>query len=377
VCIRRGKASIRAVHKLESVIDHVTHIVWPRVRGATPAWPNYRFYLGGKAANDLPIGRNSATQERLVRCFAKALYTIAPFRNASRKCINRTNHETVCRIKQPIAPSALVDINASAHIAKAAVQYITNTALKQNMRKKVFFSVPLAPRIDEEQFASISLLLSSTLRSLQHQTDDDFEVIICGHDKPDIPELADNRVTWMTAKFDRQSDRRAAPKDKQLKRRHTIKEACRRGGGYIMLMDADDLARADLVHTIREINDPFGYLLNNGYAMDRQSMQMAPITAVFNSRFWEMCGSCAAIYLTQEDVDSGYAFQFRKHREWYQQTVEANRPLRLIGAPLMAYVLNTVSNESNRYRNDEKTAKIVELILQNSVDERTRSNFHP
>jgi hypothetical protein len=124
---------------------------------------------------------------------------------------------------------------------------------------KVFFSIPFAAKRDDASWRRENDLFGHSLASVLNQTDSDLDVIVCGHDRPRCSQLDDPRVTFLSAPFPPPEDKSQFLTDKKRKRRETFNEIRRRGGGYVVLQDADDLVNRTLVDFIRQDRAPHGY----------------------------------------------------------------------------------------------------------------------
>jgi hypothetical protein len=217
----------------------------------------------------------------------------------------------------------------------------------------VFFSIPLAAKRDEAGWRVACTLLRNTLRSILQQSDPVLQVVITGHDRPALPELDDPRVTFLAAPFDPPRHQDEFRPDKHRKRGHSARHIRALGGGYIVLMDADDLVSRHLVLYIRGKAHPNGYIFKHGYSMDWESGAIAPLPGSMGIDFDRYCGSCAAIHFTpdeiaarEEDHLSTYHGQFRNHAKVEQAVARRGRPLQPIPFPAAAYLVNTSQNLS-------------------------------
>lgn len=211
----------------------------------------------------------------------------------------------------------------------------------------VFFSIPLAGKRDEAGWGISCRLLGHTLASVLNQTDPRFEVVITGHERPALPELDDPRVTFLSASFEKPEPAQYRV-DKRRKRERNALHVKSRGGGYIVFLDADDLVSRRLVEHVRFVDDPNGYIVDEGYVLDHA----AGILARYEE-FDRQCGSCAVIHCPAEEIDpsgAGYAMSFygrsTGHPLWRGMAEAAGRPLRPVPFPAMVYVVNTSQNIS-------------------------------
>src|SRR5688572_2871997 len=127
-----------------------------------------------------------------------------------------------------------------------------------------FFSIPLAPKRDERSWRRISSLLADTLASLQQQTDGDWQAVIAGNEKPDIAEFDDPRVMFISVETRMPGAYSEKIADQNTKRAAAFEHIRRAGGGYVMMLDADDLVHRELVAFVRKDGNPFGYVFDQG-----------------------------------------------------------------------------------------------------------------
>jgi FkbM family methyltransferase len=210
----------------------------------------------------------------------------------------------------------------------------------------------------------VTTLLSNTIRSVLNQTDPDFIVLICSHDKPECAEMEDPRVKFIEATFPRALEPNQFVLDKMRKRRATGREVYKMGGGYVVMLDADDLVSRRLVAYFRQAEAPHGYTFPTGYAMDFATGALAPVPGAWSKPFTECSGSSGAIYFEREDFKeppepNTYFRQFRKHREWPAVAARHARPLSPVPFPAAVAVLNTQTNISFVLRRPEERVKAL------------------
>lgn len=239
----------------------------------------------------------------------------------------------------------------------------------------IFFSIPLASKSDDEKWRLANELLSRTLKSIFNQTDPDFEVYICCHDRPHCDEMLDPRVRFIQADFPRPDNSSQFIRDKSWKRRKTMSAICQRGGGYVVLHDADDLLSNRLVKYVRETESPNGYVYRMGFAMDYVTGAVAPVPGVWTKPFSHVCGSSAILKLSPEDIglhggrEPAYLGRFKQHSQWEAVALEHGRPLHRIPFPACIYVLNTDHNLSSTISRDQsRINEITSSIEANRVE---------
>src|SRR5690606_8171231 len=94
------------------------------------------------------------------------------------------------------------------------------------------FGISLASKVAVNDWEHTTRLLQRTLRSALSQSDPRFRVVICGHEKPELPELDDTRVIFIEADITRPAHSGQFRKDKMWKRRLIGAALKNMGGGY-------------------------------------------------------------------------------------------------------------------------------------------------
>lgn len=237
------------------------------------------------------------------------------------------------------------------------------------------FGISLASKQTVNDWPRTVQLLRRTLLSLLNQTDPRFRVFICGHERPDLEELDDPRVTFMTADIAPPKRPSGFRKDKMWKRR-LIGAALRDlGGGYFFPLDADDLVHKRLVEYVLSDNNERGYLIEQGYGEDFLSKRLAPIPGAWSASFDRVCGSCAALYFKKDELPSSgeddpslYFNLFKSHAYWRIVAEEAGRPLARIPFFGAVYVVNHSQNLSfGLQRTGGRVANIVASLERNAL----------
>jgi hypothetical protein len=231
---------------------------------------------------------------------------------------------------------------------------------------KVFFSIPFAAKRDDASWRRENDLFGHSLASVLNQTDSDLDVIVCGHDRPRCSQLDDPRVTFLSAPFPPPEDKSQFLTDKKRKRRETFNEIRRRGGGYVVLQDADDLVNRTLVDFIRQDRAPHGYIFRTGLVLDWATGNIAPVPGAWDAPFNRRCGTSAVFRFTVADLRKGlleqrpYAWNYSAgHVRQEETAVAAGRPLSPLPFPGAIYVFNTGTNTSAQLSRDEAHMKAI------------------
>jgi hypothetical protein len=247
--------------------------------------------------------------------------------------------------------------------------------------RRVFLAIPLAAKKDNEQWARVNELLALTLGSIQNQKSSNFTALVCGHDVPNCLKNSDlKNVEFLTVDFAKPKSAAEGRQDKNRKRRAIAVDVRRRGGGYFMYLDADDLIHRDLVQTITEDDNGTGYLISKGYALDYNNRRIAPVPGVWNKRFDEVCGSSGIIQYEKQDLpNKGYPeevnrdllfFSIRNHTEFETSEIRNGKKLVAIEYPAAVYCVNNSINISNTLvRTEHRQKQLIDKIAERRIFE--------
>lgn len=220
------------------------------------------------------------------------------------------------------------------------------------------FGIPLVSRKIASDWSNVIFLLGNTLRSILAQSDPDFRILIAGNEQPDIPELGDPRVEFLVCPSPEKSTltKKEMMWDKGSKKERLGKRLRQLGGGFLMLVDADDLVHRDVVSHARK--STHGCIARMGYSLDVRRSAIFDLPALTGRPFDQTCGTCAVVRFSVEDLpapDSDwqassdlyfYRLSFASHRKWAKVAVEHQRPLADFPFPATAYIVNHSSNWS-------------------------------
>ncbi|RBI86958.1 hypothetical protein DRV85_02205 [Rhodosalinus halophilus] len=211
----------------------------------------------------------------------------------------------------------------------------------------VVFLIPFVGRHHVGDWDAVTGRLAATVESLRRQSDPRWRALICGQDRPDLPE--DARVTFLPFKTPVEGNDKWAKLDMLAR---ALPHAGL-GAGYVMSFDADDLAHPALVPEMLAREVAGGWLAAEGYVRDAATgavARAAPPTpaAPLRKPFWKLCGSCAALRfdLAQEPETTAFlaAMTAHEHRMFPYLAALAGRRLSRLPRPLVLYELNHGEN---------------------------------
>jgi len=156
------------------------------------------------------------------------------------------------------------------------------------------FGIALTPRAAAGNWRLVETLLDLALASVLAQTDQDFRVIIAGHDRPRTTMDGDPRLTFLAANWPvRDTDRY---NDDSGRKKHAINDfVLASGSGLLMLLDADDWVDKRMVEAARAAIGPVqvGGLIPAGFVTDFRTLRAAPLPhpRIFAGEFHRLYGS--------------------------------------------------------------------------------------
>jgi len=222
------------------------------------------------------------------------------------------------------------------------------------------FAIPLRSRAASSDWRRVCRLLDATLRSILAQTDAAFHVLVAHHEVPSVSVVGDSRVTFVRAECAVPTTFEEQMRDKAYKRRLLAAEVRRRGAGFYMPVDSDDLVSRRLVAYAREHDDAHGYLFRDGYQYNVRTHR-------FRARadFDLACGTCAIFRLEPSDlpesVDSPERTlldEFTGHQLWREQARELDRPMAPLPFPGAMYCVANGENHSMRSGNARHDSRL-------------------
>jgi hypothetical protein len=212
------------------------------------------------------------------------------------------------------------------------------------------FGIALISRVGARDWALIEALLDLTLSSVCAQTDQEFQVVIAGHDRPRIAS-SDPRFTFLEAGWP--ARRPGLHNEDSGRKKYAISQFVQeRGGGLLMLLDADDWVDVHLVEAARAMIGPhrIGALMDTGFVTDLRTLRTAavPHPRVFDGEFHRICGSSTVARLRPDEVDPlrrNPCDVLVSHHQWVEGSRDHGAELARLPVP-GAYVVNTSQNHS-------------------------------
>jgi succinoglycan biosynthesis protein ExoM len=216
------------------------------------------------------------------------------------------------------------------------------------------FGIPLRSTADPARWTRICELLTGTVQSIYSQTDPSFRIILACSRVPEIGVDVDERFELIRLEPLADGSYRGGNSDAGHKRWRIAREFLDAGPGYLMFVDADDLVSKRLVEFVKETQHPFGYLIEDGYALDLEQKSVLPIPGPSGIPFHQICGTSVILRLEPGDMTArrGKPSRFKRLYRAGHPTVAAaadddRQPLSIIPFPAACYVIGTGVSQSD------------------------------
>lgn len=129
----------------------------------------------------------------------------------------------------------------------------------------IYFGIPLRSKKASNDWDKVTEFFNRTLWSVYNQTDPDFRIIVACHDLPLLRHAYDERVEFIQVDAPIPMTAQDMMLDKGFKV-HTIGMRIRElGGGFTMMVDADDIQSNRIAEYVNNHQDKNGFVSHNGY----------------------------------------------------------------------------------------------------------------
>lgn len=216
------------------------------------------------------------------------------------------------------------------------------------------FGIALIARALAPDWRLALALLDLTLASISAQTDQDFRIVIAGHDRPSTRMDADPRLTFLEAGWP-VGQPEPHNVDSSRKLQAISAHVLERGGGLLMFVDADDWVDRRLVEAARSRVGPdeIAAVIRTGFATDLRTLRTAPLPhpRIFDRGFHRICGSSGLMRLDPRAADPIRRNPFpslQPHHLWIENARANGFNVARLPVPGQ-YVVNTSQNHSERH----------------------------
>ena len=247
--------------------------------------------------------------------------------------------------------------------------------------------IPLISKKAAKNWDMISLLFNRTLWSCYNQTDPDFRILIACHDIPELTKKYDSRVEFIRiteseAPIPTTQDEKMVDKGYKT---HTLAIRLRElGGGYAMMVDADDLISCRMAEFINRHPNEHGFYVKTGYVyfVGDNYMRVMP---KFSS------GSSCIVNYSIEDLPDSYPSVMtpncdanewiirKRHGGVVPACKAAGRPLKPLPFKGAVYVLGSGENHSLYGKTTKYQTRLREVVEmfehKHSIKEKLKKEF--
>mgnify|MGYP002543809520 CR=1 FL=1 len=218
----------------------------------------------------------------------------------------------------------------------------------------IYFVIPLMSKQVAKDWDMVSTLFNRTLWSCYNQTDPNFKILVACHEIPTLNRKYDDRVEFIKV-----TEKDAPiPKTQEEKmidkgyKTHTLAMRLRElGGGYAMMVDADDLVSCHLAEFIAHHPNENGYYVKTGYVyfVGDNYMKVLPkfssgSACIVNYKIDDLPDSYPQI-MTANCDDNKWIIR-KRHGGVVPACKAAGRPLKPLPFKGAVYVLGSGENHS-------------------------------
>ncbi len=238
----------------------------------------------------------------------------------------------------------------------------------------IYFGITLRARAVSADWRNTEKIFNRTLASVYNQTCPEFKVLVACHETPELEEIYDDRVEFLTTDIPYPTNRYEMRCDKGYKCHMLAQRIREMGGGYTMMVDSDDLISNKVAEYMKENPGKPGFLSKYGYLYKEGSSYMKKCY-----RLDRTCGSCLIVNYSMDDLpehlpesvldtDDNQRWLFRKsHRKLPGLLASIGRDLEFLPFISTIYVQKTGDNLSTMEGNDISWKRKLELCIRKKV----------
>ncbi|MDO4301383.1 MAG: glycosyltransferase family 2 protein [Clostridia bacterium] len=245
----------------------------------------------------------------------------------------------------------------------------------------IFFGIPLRSKAVSNDWEKVSLFFNRTLWSVYNQTDPDFKIFVACHDIPELNHEFDERVEFIKVDSPVPHTREEMMLDKGHKV-HTIGMKIREyGGGFTMMVDADDIQSCRIAEYVNKHSDADGFVSRNGYYYHIGDNYIKKGHKFPN-------GSSTIVKYSVDDLPDKYYDTMvasensnphiirKKHGDIPKICAEMGRPLKPLPFIASIYVRETGDNHSLMNKNESKFRVLEQKIMPKIyINDKLRKEF--
>lgn len=238
----------------------------------------------------------------------------------------------------------------------------------------IYFGIPLRSKKASKDWDKVTAVFNRTLQSVYRQTCPEFRIYVACHEIPPLKEQYDERVEFLIADTPTPRNGREMMLDKGWKISMIAQKIRAAGGGYTMLVDADDLVSNRIAEYAKENPDLNGFTSRTGYLYTEGDDFCRKIHMPYR-----ICGSCTIVKYTPKDLPSIMPEDFyddssseqwlirKPHRAIPDELSNLGRPLSFVSFPMTVYVRGTGDNHSMLGGGHLSSKRQLELMLSRKI----------
>ena len=221
-----------------------------------------------------------------------------------------------------------------------------------------WFVIPLRSAKTAQSWDRVCADLRATVTSLLRQTDPRFRIILSCAEMPDMGGIVDERIEIISQRYDVPVDFAGYARDKMLKKRAAAYRVRQGGGGYVMLVDADDLVNTELVSYVLRDDNRAGYFIKRGFLLYTATNRTEEI-----EDFWRKCGTSYVCWFDPAELPAGddspeTPFDaFKNHRLAVETAASQGKSLAALPFAGAVYRLESGENLSTHHPNNRRFSR--------------------
>ncbi|MFD2305965.1 glycosyltransferase family A protein [Enterococcus termitis] len=235
----------------------------------------------------------------------------------------------------------------------------------------LYFTIPLRSKHASNNWQDVEKLFNNTLSSILNQTDDNYRIIVCCHDVPNLfygNEFFADKIDFITVEYPPPENHHEQMVDKFYKKLYLMTKVRNLGGGHVMFVDADDLVNCNLASFVNDNPLINGWVLKDGYIYDAKNKK-----AKKSTNFDKVCGTSAILKFEISDLPEFISFDSyapTKYKNYVfcqphtkaVEVYERKKNLTIDELPFIGamYIINNGENHSAAKR-DIKTSIIINI----------------
>ena len=234
----------------------------------------------------------------------------------------------------------------------------------------IYFCITLRAKEASKDWSKVTADFNRTLRSVFRQTDPNFKVFVACHDIPELEDEYDDRLEFITTDVRVPETPWQMMQDKGYKLTMLALKVRELGGGYTMVVDADDLVSNRIAEYCNAHPNETGFLSEYGYIWTEGDDWCKRMIYPHKT-----CGSCAIINYSVDDLPdtlpespdddeqkNHYLIRFQ-HYTIPNELKKRGRKLKELPFISTLYVRGTGENHSLMTATDLRFKRRVELSL--------------